>query len=562
VTPQEPLSRTLRILADLAEIRGDSTEAADLRRAAAAIGVMEPGAAADFQRRARHPHFVSGLGLSPAVDWQLREIALGDAGGAVSSAQARLPWMLRRLLELPALSSDQAATLVRQLGIVTVADLQAALDDGRVRQIAGEAVDLQLQQALAALDPEGRSISLGRAWDTLEAVLADIGGACPTIDLLTAAGDIRRFEPLVSSIVIVGRASDPPDAVDALCAMPGVDEVLHRSGRRAILLTDRSEIDVRVAAPDEYGTVLFTATGSRAHVHAIRQRRARPALAAREEEVYGQAGLPFIPAELRHGSGEIEAAAAGALPALVSREDIRGDLHMHTTYSDGADTLDAMVAACCALGYEYIAITDHSERAAAARTLGPADLARQTDEIAAIRARYPQLVILHGVEVDIMPDGRLDFSDAALEPLDIVLASLHDAAQHDARTLTRRCIQAIRHPLVTIITHPANRIVGRRAGYSLDFDAIYAAAAETGTALEVDGAPAHMDLDGEHARAAVAAGATLAIDSDCHRARWLDRQMLMGIGTARRGWAEPRHVLNARPLAEVRAFIAAKRALR
>jgi DNA polymerase (family 10) len=192
---------------------------------------------------------------------------------------------------------------------------------------------------------------------------------------------------------------------------------------------------------------------------------------------------------------------------------------------------------------------DHrsSERAAASRTLTRADLGRQRDEIARIRERYPQLEILHGVEADIMPDGRLDFPDAALEPLDIVLASLHDSAGHDAKALTRRAVQAIRHPLVTVFTHPANRIVGRRAGYPLDFDALYAAAAETGTALEVDGAPAHIDLDGEHARAAIAAGVTLTIDSDCHRARWLDRQMRFGIGTARRGWVEPRHVLNARP---------------
>lgn len=550
------------MLADLAEMRGDSTEAAELRRAEAAIDALEPAAAADLEQRARRHDVESLPGLGPTMRRQLRELALGGGEVAVSAAQASLPWALRRLLELPALTSDQAATLVRQLGILTLPDLQAALDDGRVRQVIGEAVDVRLQQAAAALDLEQPSLSLGRAWDTLDALLGEIAETCPTIDLLTAAGDIRRFEPLVSSIVVVGRASDPPSAVDAVCAMPTVDEVRHRSGRRAILLAGRAEIDVRVAAPEEYGTVLFTATGSRAHLHAMRLRRGRPKLAAREEEVYGQAGLPFIPAELRHASGEIEAAAAGALPALVSREDILGDLHMHTTYSDGTDTLEAMVAACSALGYGYIAITDHSERAAASRTLTRTDLARQRDEIAAIRARYPQIAILHGVEADILPDGRLDFPDAVLEPLDIVLASLHDAAQHDARALTRRCIQAIRHPLVTILTHPANRIVGRRAEYPLDFDAVYAAAAETGTALEVDGAPAHIDLDGEHARAAVAAGVTLTIDSDCHRARSLDRQMRIGIGTARRGWVETRHVLNARPLAEVRAFIAAKRARR
>jgi DNA polymerase (family 10) len=233
---------------------------------------------------------------------------------------------------------------------------------------------------------------------------------------------------------------------------------------------------------------------------------------------------------------------------------------MHTTYSDGADALEAMVAQCCALGYEYIAITDHSERAGASRTLSRDDLARQRDEIAQARERYPQIAILHGAEVDIMPDGRLDFPDAVLEPLDLVLASLHDAAGQDGETLTRRCIRAIRHPLVTIITHPGNRVVGRRGIYPLDYDAVYAAAAETGTALEVDGAPSHLDLDGEHARAAIAAGVTLTIDSDCHRVRALDLQMQLGIGTARRGWVEPRHVLNTRPLADVRAFVAAKRA--
>jgi DNA polymerase (family 10) len=218
-----------------------------------------------------------------------------------------------------------------------------------------------------------------------------------------------------------------------------------------------------------------------------------------------------------------------------------------------------MVEACCVLGYEYIAVTDHSDRAAASRTVSRGDLSRQRDEIDAIRDRYPQIEILHGIEVDIMPDGSLDFPDRILETLDIVLASLHDAARQDPPTLTRRCIQAIRHPLVTIITHPANRLVGKRAGYPLDFDAIYAAAAETGTVLEIDGAPSHLDLDGEHARAAISAGVTVSIDSDCHRARLLERQMQFGIGTARRAWVEARHVLNARPLDGVRAFVARKR---
>ncbi|HVH55930.1 MAG TPA: hypothetical protein VM791_06735, partial [Vicinamibacterales bacterium] len=176
-----------------------------------------------------------------------------------------------------------------------------------------------------------------------------------------------------------------------------------------------------------------------------------------------------------------------------------------------------------------------------------------------IRELFPHFTILHGAEVDILANGHLDFSDAILGRLDIVIASLHERAQQDGPALTRRCIRAMRHPLVNIISHPANQLVGRRAGYPLEYERIYEAAVETGTALEIDGAPSHLDLDGEHARAAVAAGVTVTIDSDSHRARVLDRQMRLGIGTARRGWVEARHVLNARPIAEVRAWIEAKR---
>ena len=219
-----------------------------------------------------------------------------------------------------------------------------------------------------------------------------------------------------------------------------------------------------------------------------------------------------------------------------------------------------MVAAASALGYEYIAITDHSESARAARTVTLDALERQREEIARLREKYPTLTILHGLEVDIMPDGRLDFPDNVLGTLDIVLASLHEHAGHNARRLTRRCLGAIRHPLVSIITHPGNQIVGRRPAYPLDYDAIYEAAVATGTALEIDGAPAHLDMDGEHARAAVAAGVTVVIDSDCHRAGALGRHMRFGVGTARRGWVEPRHVLNTRSIGEVRQFIEAKRA--
>jgi DNA polymerase (family 10) len=562
VSDASTFAGTLRTLADLAEIRGAAAEAVDLRLAATAIDALTPAGAADLIQRARRNRLKNEPGITPALHSRLRELARGGGKTTLGSGQAPLPALFTQLLSLRVIETEDAASLVRELDILTLCELQVGLEGGRVRQLGGEGLDTRLRQAARTLEAGRRPIPLGRARDLLDALAADIAASSPEIELVTPAGDVRRFESLVFALAIVGRAIDPPSVIDAICVTRGVDEVRHRSGRRAILFVQQAEIDIRVATPDEYGTCLFHATGSPAHLHAMRRRSGTARLAAREEDLYANAGLPFITPELRQGSGEVEAAAAGALPALISREHIRGDLHLHTDYSDGADTLDAMVEACRRLEYEYIAITDHSERAAASRTLTRADISRQRDEIDAIRERYPGLTILHGVEADIMPDGSLDFPDRILESLDIVLASLHDPGRHDAKTLTRRCIQAIRHPLVTIVTHPANRLVGRREGYALDFDAVYAAAAETGTALEVDGAPSHLDLDGEHARAAVAAGVTLTIDSDCHRARWLERQMQLGIGTARRGWVEPRHVLNARPLKDVRAFIAAKRARR
>lgn len=470
-----------------------------------------------------------------------------------------LPLLHRRLLDLDALNLEDIQTLGTRLSAATLADLQLAIDDGRAARTFAPDVLSRLAAGADTLSEEFRPVSLGRAVDMLESVKAFVHHACPNVEGLVPAGDVRRFEPLVTSLVLVGRSSDPAAAIGAVADSTWIEDLRFRTPRRALVVVHGHEVDLRVAAPDEYGTVLFLATGSRAHVRAVIARRGALDLVSREHDLYAQAALAFIPPELRHNSGEIAAAAESSLPRLVERRDIRGDLHMHTTYSDGQDPLESVVAASAVLGYEYIAITDHSENAGASRTVSRALLDQQRHEIERLRHRYPRMAILHGIEVDILADGRLDFSDEVLERLDIVLASLHEAAGQSPAALTRRCLAAIRHPLVNVITHPSNQLVGRRGGYELDYPTLYAAAAETGTALEVDGAPSHLDLDGEHARAAIAAGVTLSIDSDCHRARALARQMDFGIGTARRGWVEARHVLNTRPVETVRKFLAAKR---
>ena len=551
------LPDTIRQLAYLSEIRGDA-EAAELRAAVQTLDRFSPAELDNLLQAARTGPFSALHSFSPSTVRAIREIALAGDEAASATMRIRIPWLLRRLLDLGTATHAEASTLVRDFGLLTISDLTTAIDDGRIAQLP-EPLAQRLSASSHLLTEEWRSHTLGRAWEILAGVQSALTTHCRSIERTAFAGDTRRHEPLVTDLVLVAQTDDAAAVIDCLTRTPGVDDLLHRSGRRAIVGVQHVEVDLRFAGADHFGTVLFTATGTPRHVAAVTNRR-RPGLCAREAEVYTRAGLAWIPPELRSASGEIERASTGRMPRLLERGDIRGDLHMHSTYSDGQDTIEAMVAAAAALDYEYVAITDHSANAAASRTVTLDQLARQRDEIGRVREQFPGIAILHGIEVDILANGRLDFDDVVLERLDIVLASLHDAAQQDGPALTRRCIGAIRHPLVNIITHPSNQLVGRRAGYPMDYEAIYAAAAETGTALEVDGAPSHLDLDGERARAAVAAGVTLTVDSDCHRCRALELQMEFGVGMARRGWVEPQHVLNTRPVAQVRAFVEAKRA--
>jgi DNA polymerase (family 10) len=278
-----------------------------------------------------------------------------------------------------------------------------------------------------------------------------------------------------------------------------------------------------------------------------------------EADVYEALDLPYIPPELRHGQHEFALAHDGWLDDLVTLDDMRGDLHVHTLWSDGRDSSDAVIRAVRRLGYEYVAITDHSESSKATRTLSIDRMRQQMAEIQLLRTKFPDIVILQGVEVEIMPDGRLDYPDDLLAEMDIVLASLHEPDGQTPEQLLDRYVTVMRHPLVNVITHPANRVPGQSDGYALDYDTLFRVAVETQTAVEIDGAPGHLDLDGHLARRAIAAGATVTIDSDGHFAERLARQMRMGVGTARRGAVPARQVLNTRSVDDVRQFVKRKR---
>jgi DNA polymerase (family 10) len=494
----------------------------------------------------------------------------------VESTLADVPADLRWLYESDALTLEQLAAAHERLGITSIGDLADAVARRELQTVPGidERIAAGVEGALSRVRASVARIPLGRAVAVAEDFLARLRDL-PTVAWALPAGSLRRGEDTIGDIELIAATSDPATAIGRILTHPDVVRCLHRSERRVYVLLDRLQMGVRLPEPSSAGGQLLYFTGSAQHVTALRACAARtglqltasglvdtsgrPVPSESEAIAYERLGLPFIPPEIRYGGDELAAASAGRLPALVSRRDIRGDLHMHTRWSDGRDAVEEMANACAALGYEYLAITDHSQRSAAVRNLTVDGVARQADEIAALRERHPQIAILHGCEVDILPDGSLDFPDRILERFDLVLASLHEHAGHSPEQLLARYMKAMAHPLVSIITHPTNRLVPHRPGYDLDYARLIAAAVETRTVLEIDGAPAHLDMDGRLARQAIAAGATVAIDSDCHRADMLGRQMTLGLLMARRGWVEPRHVLNTRPLADVRAAIAAKR---
>ena len=514
-------------------------------------------------------------GSDPEILKHLRYMFDAGAWVLVESALADLPADLRWLFESGAVTIAQLASLHSALDVTSEADLITELRRETIRRVPGlnEEIEAAIGKALSGLRRSLARIPLGQATVTAEPFLTCVRSV-PGVEWAEPIGSLRRGQDTVGDIEILAPAPEPARAFDAILELPDITRCLHRGARRLYLLTNRVQVGIRCPGPNVGGAALLHLTGSRAHFEglqahaAARGWRLEPeglltndgrAAAASEAEIYAALDLPWIPPELRNGDDEIAAARTGTLPTLITREAIRGDLHMHTDFSDGRDTVEAMVTACVALGYEYLAITDHSPHSASSRNLSADSVKRQAEEIARLRERFPAIGILHGCEVDILLDGRLDFSDRVLERFDIVLASMHDGGDRSREHLMQRYIAAMRHPLVSVITHPTNRLVPHRPGYDLDYDKLFAAAVETGTVVEIDGAPSHLDLDGALARRAVAAGATVAIDSDSHRADMLDRQMRLGLLTARRGWVEPRHVLNAKPLGEVRARIHAKR---
>jgi DNA polymerase (family 10) len=479
-------------------------------------------------------------GIGPGIEARLRELVETGEIAELTELERELAPDLIGLGRYLGLGAKRAVELARHLGVGNAAEFRQAAAKGRLRDIpgVGAKTEARLIEALARADePRPRQgLLIHRAREL-------VGGIASALDGV-AAGDVRRWRDSCESLCVVCRADDPGPVLALFAALPQIVAVLEAGERHAVGVTvDGVPVRVDVAHPRSFGTALLRATGSSAYVKALEPLPD----AADEEAVYERLGSSWIPPELR------EAPFRDRPPSLVTLEDIRGDLHMHSTWSDGRASIEEMALAAGERGYDYLAMCDHTPAVGAVKGLAPDDVRRQGDEIAEVNERVAPFRVLRGIECDILADGRLDLPDAVLSELDWVQASVHRGQRTPEREMTKRVEEALRNPYVRCLSHPKGRYINRRPENALDLERIFAVALEEGVALEVNGLPDRLDLSGEHVRRALEAGVSVVCSTDAHSTQGLGN-MTLSVATARRGWATPANVLNTQPLSAILAW--------
>ena len=558
--PKNPdVAAQFDLLADLLEIEGaDAFRVVAYRRAANRIRETSgPVAQLALEGRAKE---LAGIGKT--IEEKIVQIVDHGEIEALAKRRASIPDGVVQFMRLPGLGPKTAARIWRELGLTTLDELKAAAETQRVRTLPGlgAKAEERILKALAAgteAPVEARPL-LGLG---LPAVLAvrDTLAESPLVDKISEAGSVRRRRETFRDLDLIATSWDPAGLTDAFTQLPWVVEVAARGETKAtVVSSDGLRFDLRVVPPESYGNLLQHFTGSKDHNVALRERAVKQGLSASEysitvvetgeelryvseEKVYERLGYQWIPPELRENAGELEAARKGELPALVEQRDVKGDLHLHSTWSDGKASLEEMALGAIARGYAYVAITDHSQRLREGR------LAAQDAEVAALNERLAPFRILRGVEVNIRADGSIDLTDEELATRDWVMASLHTSFD---RSPTERVLAAMEHPYVDCIGHPTTRKINRRPPADLDLGRVIAKALETGTFLEINGQPDRLDLRDAHARAAGEAGVTILVSSDGHSVGALS-YLDLAVAQARRAWLTKEQVLNTRTWAQV-----------
>jgi len=514
-------------------------------------------------------------GAGEAITKKITELVTTGRLRYYEELKADFPEGISTLLDVPGVGPKTAMLLSSELGISSVDELEAAITSGKVASLPrmGDKVAENILRHIQTLRRKKKEqrIPIGEALPVVEEITAQLKGL-PGLKNLVPAGSLRRFRETIGDIDLMGTADNPREIMHAFTTLPQVKEVLASGTTKSSVITSSElQVDLRLVEHDSFGSLLQYFTGSKQHNINLRERAHRQGLKlseygitnlrtgqlekfATEEAFYQRQGLALIPPEIREGQQEIERAERGTLPRLVELSDIKGDLHVHTNWSDGHDSIETMALAARELGYQYLAITDHSGGRGIAHGLDAERLRQQILEIKALNQKLDGIHIFSGIEVDIRADGSLDIPDELLQELDIVTAAVHSGMNQSREQMTRRVIRAMENPNVDVLAHPTCRLLPAREPIAIDMEAIFQAAVRTNTALEINGMPSRLDLKDTYTYRARELGIKLVISTDAHSTDHLEF-MRFGVGVARRGWCEAGDILNTRPLAEVIAYL-------
>ena len=563
----EAVAGLLREYAELLAITGgDPFRARNYEKAAKAVA----GHPADVTAMPE-PALTSIPGVGKSIAAKITEFKRTGTIKAVEEQRAKVPPGVRELTRVPGLGPKRAMQLSRELGIATVSDLEAAVTEGKLRNIAGfgPKSEERILRGLAVMTHD--RVLLNVALSTATEIVGALRDAAGQVEY---AGSLRRWRETIGDVDILATAEDDAHAERIMAAFRDLsDEIVVSGPTKTSIRADNGsglQVDLRVVRPECYGAALQYFTGSQAHNVAVRQVAIRAGLklseyglfrgdeliaSATEDDVYAALGMDWVPPPMREDTGEVEAGIKRQIPALVQEKEIRGDLHTHTNLTDGVASLEEMIRQAEPKGYAYYAVTDHAPNLIMQRMTDEKMLAQR----ARLAALASSMVLLHGTELNIAPDGSVDWDEDFLSGFDMCVASVHSHFDQDRRAMTKRFIVACENPYVNIIGHPLTRKIGRRPPVDVDLGELFRACARTGTALEVNASPARLDLPGDYIRQARDAGVKFAIDTDAHSFGDLEN-MKYGVGTAQRGWLTPDDVINTWPLEKLREFLRKGRA--
>lgn len=555
-------------IADCLEFKGESSFRQNAyRKAARALTDLSEAVEEIQQRRGLQDIPGIGKGMAEKIEEYLK---IGKIK-RYQEATKNVPESLIDMMSIQGLGPKTLKLIHDKLGITTVEELKAAATEGKLNDLPGlgKKKAENILRGIALQQASAGRVNLGVALPLVESIIDGLRKKA-ALEQCLPAGSLRRMKETVGDIDILATGADGRQIINVFAELPQVRDVLAKGDTKGSIITgDGLQVDLRVVPPESYGAALQYFTGSKEHNIHLREIARKKKLKVNEygvfrgdksiagkdeDEVYAALGLPWIPPTLRENRGEIEAAREGKLPELIEQKDIRGDLHVHSKWSDGKATIEEMVNAAKEMGYEYVAISDHSVSTTIANGLDVDRLLKQLEEIDKLRKKIEGIAILTSTEMDIKPNGSLDFPDDVLEKLDIVTASIHAAFKQDRNKVTSRVMAALENPHVDIIGHPTGRLIGQREPLDIDLEAVMKKAAETGTALEINCQPDRLDLDDTACRRAAELGVNLVITTDAHVPAQL-QFMRFGISTAQRGWITRKNVINTRTLAQLRSWL-------